>query len=200
MPGYGDRNARLVVRVGLDSTCGSTGSRPAACARRATWRRPAMSMRPTVSRRWRCAASTSVPATAMPTATAIRIIGSIRRTPISSPPISSPALARVDPAHTAAYEANRHAFWRALRQAPRMAAAGLAPLQGMSIVAYHNAGLVCRRFPPRFYRLRGDQARCADRRRPDLAALISTMRSRNKPSSWGNPRRGKVIGLRGDKG
>jgi len=47
-------------------------------------------------------------------------------------------LARVDPSHTAAYEANRVAFLRRLDAKLVEWLAALAPLQGRPLIAYHN--------------------------------------------------------------
>jgi ABC-type Zn uptake system ZnuABC Zn-binding protein ZnuA len=49
------------------------------------------------------------------------------------------ALARIDPANAASYEANRSAFLARLRVKLTEWEAKLAPLQGMPIVAYHNS-------------------------------------------------------------
>ena len=49
------------------------------------------------------------------------------------------ALARIDPAHAAAYEANRAAFLARLNAKLAEWEALLAPLKGMPLVAYHNS-------------------------------------------------------------
>jgi ABC-type Zn uptake system ZnuABC Zn-binding protein ZnuA len=49
------------------------------------------------------------------------------------------ALARIDPANTAAYEANRQTFLARLNAKLAEWEMNLAPLQGMPIVAYHNS-------------------------------------------------------------
>jgi ABC-type Zn uptake system ZnuABC Zn-binding protein ZnuA len=87
-------------------------------------------------------------------------------------------LARIDPAHTAAFEVNRKAFLARLSAKLPEWEAGLAPLRGMPIIAYHNS------WPYFARRFRLDFADFLEIKPgvpstpSHLAAIIDTMRSR----------------------
>jgi ABC-type Zn uptake system ZnuABC Zn-binding protein ZnuA len=87
-------------------------------------------------------------------------------------------LARIDPAHTAAFEANRKAFLTRLSAKLPEWEASLAPLRGMPIIAYHNS------WPYFARRFRLDFADFLEIKPgvpstpSHLAAIIDTMRSR----------------------
>jgi ABC-type Zn uptake system ZnuABC Zn-binding protein ZnuA len=88
-------------------------------------------------------------------------------------------LARIDPAHTKTYEANRQAFLARLSAKLTEWEAKLAPLKSMPIIAYHNS------WPYFARRFRLDFAEFLEIKPgvpstpSHLAAIIDTMRSRN---------------------